>query len=202
MNLDSRPAQIYARWAGVLIVISLIAGGFGEAYVPAQSVDASSSLFRLGFAAYQMEAACDVALTFVLYVLLRPVNANIALLAVLFRVVGTATFASGEISYFAGSLKTYATGSDLSMMFYGIGSGVFGYLMFRSNYFPKALGALLAIGGLGFVARSFAVVLLPTYASFGFALPMMLALILLALWLLVKGVNVVEPRSVASLAND
>ena len=43
-------------------------------------------------------------LTLVLYVLLRPVSRNLALLAVLFRLMSTALFAVAEMFYFAPSL--------------------------------------------------------------------------------------------------
>jgi len=68
------------------LLLSLIAGGFGEAYVPsklivpsdatatAQNIKAFESLFRMGFAAYLVEAMCDIALSLIFYVLLRPVR--------------------------------------------------------------------------------------------------------------------------------
>jgi hypothetical protein len=55
----STSVQMYARIAGVLFLVSLVAGGFGEAYVPsklivsgdaaatAKNIVASHSLFRL-----------------------------------------------------------------------------------------------------------------------------------------------------------
>jgi hypothetical protein len=61
-------------------------------------------LFRPGFAGYLIEAFTDVALTFLLYALLRPVHANLAFLAALFRLMATATFAFGELFSFAPSL--------------------------------------------------------------------------------------------------
>ena len=108
--------QTYARIAGVLFLLTLVAGGFGEAYAPSQLIvpgDATATahnlltsdlLFRLGFVAYLVEVVCDVSLTLLLYVLLRPVHTNLALLAVFFRLMGTATFAFGELFYFAPSL--------------------------------------------------------------------------------------------------
>lgn len=78
--------QRYARIAGVVFLIAFVAGGFGEAYAPshfivpgnsaatAQNVTASGPLFRLGFVGYLGESITDVALTFLLYVLLRPVH--------------------------------------------------------------------------------------------------------------------------------
>ena len=59
--------QTYARIAGVLFLLTIVAGGFGEFYVPSKlivSADAtatanniivSNSLFRLGFATYLVE---------------------------------------------------------------------------------------------------------------------------------------------------
>jgi hypothetical protein len=64
----------YAKLAGVLFLLSMIGGGLGEAYVPgklivssdaamtAANLKSSDFLFRFGFAAYLIEAICDIAL--------------------------------------------------------------------------------------------------------------------------------------------
>jgi Domain of unknown function (DUF4386) len=62
-----------------------------------------------------------------------------------------------------------------------------GYLIFRSGYFPRLLGALLVLGG--FVLKNFVLVLAPRYDSNLFALPMFIAMTPLALWFLVKGLD-------------
>ena len=92
--------QTYARIAGVLFLVSFVAGGFGEAYVPSQlivsgdaaatagNIKAFGSLFRWGFAGYLVEAVCDIGLSLIFYVLLRPVRKDIALLAAFFGLVG------------------------------------------------------------------------------------------------------------------
>jgi hypothetical protein len=84
----------------VLFLLAFVGGGFGEAYAPsllivpgnaaatAHNLLASDTLFRLGFVGYLTEAFTDVALAFLLYVLLRPVHANLAFLAVLFSDYG------------------------------------------------------------------------------------------------------------------
>src|SRR5713101_8510205 len=114
--MDKQSGQMYARIAGVLFLLSLVAGGFGEFYVPsklivsadatatAKNINAFGTLFRLGFAAYLVEAICDIALTLILYVLLRPVRKDLALLAAFFRLVSTAIFGTAELFYFAASL--------------------------------------------------------------------------------------------------
>ena len=229
--------QTYARIAGVLGLLSFVGGGFGEAYVPsvlivpgdatetARNIVASGSLFRLGFAGYLVEALCDVGLTWALYVLLRPVHRDLALLTVFFRLISTAGFAMAQVLYFAPSsilggadyLKTLSAdqldtlallsvrvsgfGQKVFSMFYGVGSVFLGYLIFRSTFLPRVLGVLLAISGLGFVARAFASVLAPAYASPFLLMPAAVAWMFLTLWLLVRGVDDPKWQESAALAN-
>ena len=136
------------------------------------------------------------------------------MLAAFFRLVSTAVFAAAELFYFAAtfilggaaylktfspdqlnalallSLKLYGYGGGIFMVFYGIPSILLGYLMFRSGYFPRVLGALMALGGLGFVVRNFLLVLAPAWASSLLLLPMTLAVLPMTVWLLVKGIDV------------
>src|SRR5262249_51113458 len=152
----------------------------------AHNLIASNLLFRLGFLAYLIEAFTDIALAFLLYVLLRPVHANLAFLAVLFRLMATATFAFGELFYFAptlilggdGYLKTfspdqlnalallslnlYSAAGFIFTVHYGVASILFGYLMVQSGYLPRGLGVLWVLGGLGFVTSNVVWVLAPT----------------------------------------
>lgn len=231
--------QTYARIAGVLFLLSIVAGGFGEFYVPskllvsgdatatAKNINTFMSLFRLSFASYLVEAVCDIALAWILYVLLRPVRRDLALLAAFFGLVSTATFAVAELFYFAASfilggadylktfspdqlnslamlsLKFYRVGGGVFMVFYGVACILRGYLIFRSDYLPKVLGALLALAGLGFVTRNFLLVLAPAYASDILLLPMFLAGVSLTAWLLLKGVDVPkwETKAAALQAN-
>ena len=91
MNADT--ARQYARVIGVLYVGTIVTGGWGESHVPntllinnsmagtAHQVATSIGLFRASFAAYLIEASCDLTLNVLLYALLRPVNRNLALLA-------------------------------------------------------------------------------------------------------------------------
>jgi hypothetical protein len=221
----------------VLFLISAVAGGFGEFLVPSQlivstdaaatanNIMASNSLFRMGFASYLVEAVCDVSLTLVLYVLLRPVHRDLALLAAFFRLVSTAVFGVAEVLYYSApslilggadylktfspaeltalaflSLRLYGYGSGIAFVFYGVGSILLGYLIFRSGYLPKVLGVLLAISGLGFVTRSFLLVLAPAYASSALLVPTVVAGLALTLWLLVRGVDVPKWEEKAVLA--
>lgn len=218
--------QSYARAAGMLLLVSILAGGIGEAYVPATLIvsgdpaatannfQTSTSLFRLGFALYLVEAACDIALALIFYVLLRPVHRYLALLAVMFRLVSTSTFAFAMLFYFSASiilggddylgsfstdqrhglamlaLKVYGYGGGIFMLFHGIASIIFGYLIYRSGFLPRLAGALFALGGVGFVTRNFLLVLAPEHASNLLLLPAVLAGLLLMFWFLIMGVDI------------
>jgi uncharacterized protein DUF4386 len=216
--------QRYARVAGVLFLISLIAGGFGESYVPSRLIvsgDAAATvanlanhdlLYRIGFATFLMESFCDVTLLMILYALLKPVNQRLSLLAAFFGFMGTVLFAFGELFYFAPTimnaayLKTFSADQLnalvlLSMKFYAYASMIFtgyygmawlirAYLMWRSTYLPKFLGVLMGIGGLGFVLRNIAMILAPQYASDVFLMLMAPGGLAMAVWFLVKGVDV------------
>jgi hypothetical protein len=230
--------QSYARAAGILFLFTMIGGFFGEMYMPSRIVVAgdaaatarniveSSFLFRLGFAAYLVEAICDIALSLVFYVILRPVNRNIALLAAFFGLVSTSVFAVGELFYFGAalplgdaeylksftadqrsvlsmlSIRMYGLAAGIFLAFYGIATGVRGYLVYRSGFLPRILGVLMMLAGLGFILRNFVLVLAPAYVSNVFLVPMFVSGLSLTLWMLVKGVDVAkwEARAAASRA--
>ncbi len=223
--MNSGTAQQYARWIGVLYIISIVAGGWGESHVPdtlliandlagtAQRMASSVGTFRASFAAYLIEAACDITLNVLLYALLRPVSRNLALLAVCFGLMGTAIFAAGELLYFAAALPAvdadvarvispeakatltylcftiYGYGFGIFAMFYGIAALVRGYLILRSGYLPRALGAIVILAGASFIAKNFLIVVAPRYDLPYVIAPMPLAMASMALWLLIKGVD-------------
>jgi uncharacterized protein DUF4386 len=108
--------QRYAKVAGVLILVSIVAGGFGEAYAPSRLIvanDAAATVaniksfdftYRLGFAAFLIESFADITLALVFYVLLKPVSKELSLLAAFFGLMGTALFAFAELFYLAPTL--------------------------------------------------------------------------------------------------
>jgi hypothetical protein len=122
--VPEEPIQSYARLAGVLGILTLVAGGFGEAYVPssiivsgdagatAGNILALESLFRWGFAGYLVEALCDAGLTMAFWVLIRPVHRNLAMLMVVFRIISTCGFACAEMLYF-GAFSTLENAAPL-----------------------------------------------------------------------------------------
>jgi hypothetical protein len=218
--------QRYARAAGVAMLLSLMFGTIGELYLPGRIVvsgDAAATaanltgnpiLLRLTFASYLVEGFSDIFLCVFWYILLRPVDKNLALLSAFVGVVSMVTFAIAQSSLFASSLVLRETGGMLSftveqrqalallciriatmiaslfICFYGTASMIRGYLIARSGYFPKVLGILLLIGGAGFFLRSATYILAPSLSSPILLMPMALAGIPLTFWLLFRGVRV------------
>jgi len=209
-----------------MFLISFVAGSFGEFYVPSKLIVAGNAaatvsnivdhemLFRLGFAGYLLEALCDVGLALVLYVLLRPVNRNLALLSAFFGLISTALFAVCEMLFFCAPLlvknpvfaqsfsrvqldaliyffvRVYATGAGLFMVFYGSASLIRGYLIYRSGYIPRFIGVLFGLVGVAFIVKNFTLVLAPAYSSDLLLAPAPITVLVLTVWFLAKGVDV------------
>jgi len=94
--------QLYARVGGVLYLIIIVLGIFGEAFVrdrifvsgdataTAANLRSMESLWRFGIATELFLLICATALTLIFFVLLRPVSRELALLAVFFNLVSVA----------------------------------------------------------------------------------------------------------------
>ncbi len=182
----------------------------------AHKMAGSVGLFRSSFAAYLVEVACDITLNVLLYALLRPVSRTLALLAMCFGLMGTAVFAAGEMLYFAAALPAidadvarvispeakatltylcltiFGYGFGIFSMFYGIAAVIRGHLMLRSGYLPRALGAIVILGGASFIAENFLIVLVPQYHLPYVIAPMLFAMASMTLWLLIKGIDRVQ----------
>ncbi len=223
--------QIYARIGGVLYLIIIVIGLFTEIFVrsklimsedvtsTANNILASEQLWRIGFAGSLIMLVCAIPLALIMYVLLRPVSRNIALLAVFFNLVSIAVEALNNLNIFAAlfplgssdylkafepnqlhvlaylTLKLHSSGYNISLIFFGMNCLFWGYLIFKSGYFPKILGVLLIICALCYVTNSFAWFLAPKFAAMlipGILVPCFIAEASVCLWLIVKGVNVLK----------
>ena len=222
---DSLVVSRYARIAGVAMLLSIVFGLLGEMILPGRIVVArdpaataanilgNPMLFRLTFAAYLVEALCDVALCVFFYILLKPVDKRLALLSAFFGIASMVMYAVGQSSFFASylvlgdspgmtsfstdqrnalaylALRIAGTIGWLFLCLYGIASMIRGYLIARSGYLPKLLGILFIIGGACFFLRSATYLLAPKYSSPILLLPMALAGIPTMLWLLLRGID-------------
>jgi len=188
----------------------------GDAAATVNNIASFSLLWRLGIAGDLLMHICDVPLALIFYVLFRPVNKDLALLAMLFDLIQTAVLIATKLNLFtplfltgnADYLKAFESnqldalsyvsirldgyGFGFGLLFFGFGCLVIGYLIFRSGYLPKGIGIMMQIAGLCYITNSFALILAPTLADMLFPtimFPAFIAETSFCLWLLVKGVN-------------
>lgn len=226
--LNAKRARLVARVGGVLYLLIIVLGALGEAVVRGSIVvpgDATATaanlrsmewLWRLGVAGELVLLTCATALALILYVLLRPVSRDLALLAVFFNLVCIAIEGVAAVSLAAAlfpmtgaayvdaftpeqlnvmallSVRTHSAGFGIALIFFGVECVILGYLIARSGYMPRIIGVLMQIAGVCYVINSFALLLSPPLSSRLFPailIPALIAELSLALWLLVKGVR-------------
>src|SRR3954469_12344579 len=107
-DVEASP-QTYARTGGLIYLLIIVIALFAEAYVrgslivsgdataTANHILGSETLFRAGLAGEMLTCACDVALAMILYVLLKPVSGNLALLGAFFRLVFVAIYGVAKL---------------------------------------------------------------------------------------------------------
>src|SRR5260370_21260092 len=113
VRITEASPQVYARIGGVLYLIIIVIGFCSEFFVrdklvvsgdvtaTANNIAASESLGRISIAGELILPACAVALTLLFYVLLRPVNKNLALLPVFFNLVHFSIHVVSQLCCFA-----------------------------------------------------------------------------------------------------
>jgi hypothetical protein len=191
LRIGEASPRLWARIAGAFYLITIITGVFAEVFVrgavivrddaaaTATNILAHELLYRFGFAADLIMLACYIVVTLLFYVLFKPVNRTMSLLAALFSLVGIAVLAVNSLSHLAPlvflgdahflravptnqlqaftliSLKTHSQGYSISGVFFGIYCILIGCLVYRSGFLPRILGALMALGGLSFLTDIF-----------------------------------------------
>jgi hypothetical protein len=142
-----------------------------------------------GDAINDFSTVCYLVVTFLFYVLFKPVSSSLSLLAALFGLGGCVDMSLGL--FHLNSLVN-------PLLFFGPFCLLIGYLIFRSSFLPRILGVLMAVAGLGWLA--FLIPAVPHYLSVAIEVFGFLAELSLCLWLLVMGVNVEQWKQQASPA--
>ena len=176
----------YARAIGVAMLLSIIFGALGEAYIPGRIIvvgDATATaatiinhplLFRLGFATYLVEGICDVTLCVLFYVLLKPVNRTLALLSAFFGIASMITFAVAESAYYVSATILRDTGgmaaftteqrSALALLSLRISATIAGLFLALYGIATMIRGYLIARAG--YIPRVFGVLFILGGAGF------------------------------------
>lgn len=217
-----------ARIAGVLYLVIAVAAAVAHMVIPGQfivpddaaatvaNIAANDMMFRLGTVGGELIILLsEVVLSVVLYVLLKPVNKTLSLVAAVSRLAMTTIHGLNLLNYYfvlqlvdggpvaaafapeQGQalvtlfLDAHSTGFTLGIAFLVLHVFTLGYLIVQSGYFPKVLGYLFIAAGFGYLFDTIGLLLVPGYATTPtlVALVITVAEIAFPIWLLVKGVN-------------
>jgi hypothetical protein len=224
MNSTNKLAKV----AGFLYLIMILAGGFAEAYVregftvsgnaaaTALNILASEQMYRFGFMADLVTLIAGTIISLIFYVLFKPVNRNLSLLALLFSVLAGAVMAINLLNQLApllllhnssylnaftmDQLQTFSLfflnlqsqGYGISLLLFAFYFPIIGYLVYKSEFLPRILGVIYAIAGIGYLANSLAMFLFPHLTAYLFPyvlLPAFIGESSMCLWLITKGLK-------------
>jgi hypothetical protein len=208
----------------IYIVITIIADVvcrsnlivFGDAAATARNIMASEWQFRIGITGDLISAVFFLLAAWALYVLLKPVNKDLALLFLLLNVGGVAVYSINLLNQFAAvlllsgadTLKVFQAdqlqslamffldlhhnGYWIAQIFFGAWLFPLGYLVFKSGFLPRILGVVMMIHCVGWLMTTLQFFLFPgfeiiTYLTYPLGF---ISEFGLTLWLLIKGVNV------------
>jgi hypothetical protein len=190
----------------------IVAGNTAET---ARNIMAHERLFRINIACDLIYCAGVVVLLTALYVILKPVNRSLALLAAFCRLVYALMWVVIALNLLtvlrllsgADYLRVFETDRlqalarlylgtpayGVGLPFYGLGSTVCGYLWFKSRYIPRALAAWGVIASVWCVTCAFAFIIFPDFAKtvnpWWFDSPMASFEMATGFWLLFKGLG-------------
>lgn len=217
----------WARWTGLLLVLTNVTAmfavgtraGFIAALDPAQTaanVAGSETLFRVGLAFDLLTIAGVIPLVAGLYIVLRSVGPNLALLATLWRLIENAVLAvlafasftaltllsgadfmraldprsAADLAY--ALLRVHSWGFQVGFLFLGLGQTAFSLLWWQSHYVPRWLAGLGVVASSIMTAMAIGIIVWPPLygvVTMAYMAPMGLYEIGLGLWLLAAGIR-------------
>jgi hypothetical protein len=227
MNSINNTARIAGLFYFMYVIASIIADLFGhfvfaDASATVNNIMAHESLFRIGVVISLFSYVLFLLAAWYLYVLLKPVNKNIALLFLLLNLGGFAILVYSHLNLFSSLtllseadylkvfqpdqlqaqailfINLYKTGSTIAQIPFGVWLLPLGYLVFKSGFLPKILGILLIVDCFGLLISVFQYFLFPGYEviSYPCLAVSFIAELSLTLWLLIMGAKDQKPASV------
>jgi hypothetical protein len=190
---------------------------YNNAVDTARNIMAHERLFRLGTASNLTVFAIDIVLITALYVVLKSVNRNLALLAAFWGLIETAIFVvtllndlevlrllSGDdylrvlepdrLQALARlSMSAHGAGYGVGLVFAGLRSTLFCYLWFKSRYVPRVLAAWGMLASLLMGASAFSFIIFPELAKVVgvgiYGAPIFFFELTMGFWLLLRGLQ-------------
>lgn len=224
IDSSQRRAARVAGWAGVMATVAVVYANFaifeplvvaGNAAETARNILAHETLFRIGVACDLIFSSGTVVMLTALYVVFRPIDRHVAMLAAILRLVYVGTWVLAALNML-GALRLMgdapylqAFGVDrlqalaradiaanfdayyVGLPFFALASTVCAWLWLKSGYLPRALAGFGVIASAWCVFCAFAFLVFPDFNrivnDWLFDTPMGLFEIVTGLWLVFRG---------------
>lgn len=188
-----------------------------DATITANNIQASELWYRFGFVSELLMLISDIGVTTILYILFKDLSKNLSLLSTFFRLASIIILAVVALSHYAAlsflggeeylmvfnpgqldalallSVKLHGSGYNICLLFFGVHLLILGYLIYKTDLFPRILGVLLLIAGICYIMNSLTWFLFPTFVKAiypAILIPCLIGELIFSLWLLIKGVRV------------
>jgi hypothetical protein len=223
-----------AKVAGAMFLLSLLIPMLNWVFVlskfivpdnaiaTAKNIVTNDLLFRIGIANQLLTSVIAIALSLALYAMLKHINKNLALLAlilklteaILIAVIALGDFVALLVLNSHSSLTVFGPNqipaliglfvnihisvTAIPMIFLGLNLMVFLYLLYRSHFVPKILAVFGIVSYALIFLYALITVLSPNYASILLIqticwAPSCCFELMIGLWLLIRGIKVQQP---------
>lgn len=183
---------------------------YNNAAQTANNINNHKTLFSTAIFIHFITVVCDVIVAWALYIFLKPVNKNLALLAAWFRLVyagfniaallnltqiiallkASENFSSIQSNQVYDYVLLYLNSFNIQwrfgLVFFGIYLLLLGYLTLKASYVPKVIGAFLVIAALGYLIDDLKYFFYPNFNT-GFLWFTFFGELIFMFWLLIKG---------------
>ncbi len=234
MNTINRIARLAGGLYLVYILVTILADAIGrsalivagDAAATARNIMVSGWQFRLGFMGDLVGGVLFFLTAWALYVLLKPVDRNLATLFMLLNLAGVAVQCVNDLNLLAAQLllsgagylsvfpvdqlqawamlflSLFKDGGWVCQIFFGAWLFPVGYLIYKSGFLPKILGIIWMVHCFVWLSTFVQFFLFPSFTAITYlSYPLgLMAEFGLGLWLLIMGVNVEQwkKRALAS----
>lgn len=187
-----------------------------DALATAQNIQANEMLFRWGFVTDLINFVVGIPTILIIYHFFKKSNKILLQIALALVIIQTAiiavnllnqitpllllgndtylnTFQQSQLATLSLlSLNIQSQGYGIGLVFFGFYCILIGFVIYKTNAIPRAIGVLYAIAGLCYLINSFTMFLSKGFANPMFvylAIPIFIGELSVCLWLLVKGID-------------
>jgi hypothetical protein len=233
-HANTAPASKYARHTGILFLLSLLVPLLNWTFVVSKFIVSNNAIatinnivandvpFRIGILNQLLTSFIAIALSLALYTMVKHVNKNLALLALLLKLTeailiavialgdfmallvlnshsSLTVFGPNQIPALIGLfVNIHISVTAIPMIFLGLNLMVFLYLLYRSHFVPKILAVFGIVSYALIFLYALITVLSPNYASILLIqticwAPSCCFELMIGLWLLIRGIKVQQP---------